>query len=486
MSNFPDFSHHNYQVSKELGCNREGGRISYLAKQLPSNQRVVIKQFRFVQESASWKGFKAYQREINILRELNHPRIPQYLDSFETPDGFCLVQEYKDAPPLSSRTSLTPEAIKEIAISVLEILVDLQNRIPPLIHRDLKPENILVDSQNQAYLIDFGLARLRGGEVATSSIAAGTPGFMPPEELFNHSLGLASDLYSLGATLISLVTNTPSRNISRLLDENYRFDFQHLGAGINPRFLHWLAKMVEPNVKNRYPSAATALEALKPIEIVGGEPQKLKNIVQEAWFKPLAVSSILIAVIGSWGGLLGYFRATSKVEKPLTRTPSTATTFTSAQQWFHKIKPRCNSVEVATAIKSSPYPPTDEGVAYAAGCYSLAGKIQEAENLIQQLPEKAQYRAAGIVFNIGHPVADAGDDESAGPIMKLVVKYQPDNYMALYHLGMSEYILGDLSMSKRHLKEFLDIYHNNDGWRRNALTILRRIEKERKDNDYIH
>ena len=39
-------------------------------------------------------------------------------------------------------------------------------------------------------------------------------------------------------------------------------------------------------------------------------------------------------------------------------------------------------------------------------------------------------QAAGIVFAIGHPVADAGDDQSAGPIMRLVVSYQPGNYMA--------------------------------------------------------
>lgn len=50
------------------------------------------------------------------------------------------------------------------------------------------------------------------------------------------------------------------------------------------------------------------------------------------------------------------------------------------------------------------------------------------------MPKKQQEKAAGIVFRIGHPVADAGDDESAGPIMNLVVKYQPWNYMALYHL----------------------------------------------------
>ena len=83
--------------------------------------------------------------------------------------------------------------------------------------------------------------------------------------------------------------------------------------------------------------------------------------------------------------------------------------------------------------------------------------------------------AAGIVFNVGHPVADAGDDQSAGPIMRLVVEYQPDNYMALYHAGMSEYILGQPDLARTHLEAFLARYASEDGWRANALEVLQRI-----------
>ncbi|MGK7877230.1 MAG: protein kinase [Xenococcaceae cyanobacterium] len=479
MSNFPDFSDHNYQVIRELGCNREGGRISYLARKLNSDQQIVIKQFRFVQDSASWKGFKAYERELQILRELNHPRIPKYIDSFETPDGFCLVQEYKNAPSLGSRGSLTPEAIKQIAVSVLEILVDLQSRTPTIIHRDLKPENILVDQQNNAYLIDFGLSRMRDGEVAISSIALGTPGFMPPEELFNRRLTEASDLYSLGATLIGLLTRTPSVEISHLIDENYRFKFKHLVKGLNPRFISWLTKMVEPNVKNRYANAAIALEELKPIEITGSSASKLSEIIQSQWFKPLTVSGIILAFVGGTVGMISFLLGRSTFNNPIVSLSSTPTerTLTPEQKWFNRIKPRCNSVEVVVAMRLSPHPQTHAGVAYAAGCYALAGKIDQADQLIQQLPQKVQGNAAGVVFEIGHPVADAGDDESAGPIMQLVLKYQPQNYMALYHAGMSNYVLGDFQMSQQHLKEFLRIYQNKDGWRQNALTVLRRIEK---------
>lgn len=265
MSNYPNFSSHGYEVVQELGLNREAGRITYLANVLNSEQQVVIKEFRFANSGGDWSGFKTYQREIEVLQQLHHPRIPHYLNSFETSSGFCLVQEYKKAPSLAERYSFTVEEIQQIAISALEILVYLQQRTPPVIHRDIKPENILVDEQLNAYLVDFGFARIRGGELALSSVAAGTIGFMPPEEQFGRSLTTASDLYSLGATLICLVTGTRSVEVGKLIDDNYRFNFQRLVSQLPLRFGNWLTKMVEPNLKFRYSDATVALTALQKI-----------------------------------------------------------------------------------------------------------------------------------------------------------------------------------------------------------------------------
>lgn len=170
-----------YQVVRELSRNREGGRITYLATDTKTTLSVVIKRFLFAQAGSTWSSYKAYEREIQVLQGLNYPGIPRYLDSFESPDGFCMVQEYKDAQPLSVPRSFAPDEIKAIAVSILEILIYLQNRIPPVIHRGFKPENILIDKLLNVYLVDFGLARIGGGEAAMSSVAAGTFGFMSPE-----------------------------------------------------------------------------------------------------------------------------------------------------------------------------------------------------------------------------------------------------------------------------------------------------------------
>jgi hypothetical protein len=146
----------------------------------------------------------------------------------------------------------------------------------------------------------------------------------------------------------------------------------------------------------------------------------------------------------------------------------------SAAGWFARIRPRCNAVEVEVALRSSVAPQGNEGASYAAGCYALAGKMERAKGIIEGLPDGWRARAAGIVFDIVHPVADAGDDQSAGPMMRLVLLYWPENFQALYHAGMAEYGVGDLERAREHLERFLELYKADDGWTHNAREVLGR------------
>jgi serine/threonine protein kinase len=310
MNEFPDFSNYGYQVTRELGHNRAGGRVTYLAREINGDIPVVVKQFQFARIEASWTDYHTYDREIEVLRELEHPHIPRYLDSFQTPDGFCMVQEYKNAPSLAELKPWTPQEVKQIALSVLDILKYLQNRIPPVIHRDLKPENILVGDRMDVSLVDFGFARLGGGEVAVSSVVKGTLGFMPPEQMFNRQLTQASDLYSLGATLICLLTGIPSTEVGLLMDDGGRIQFENRVPHLSPGFINWLKKMVEPNYNDRYPNAETALQSLIPIEVLR-PPQLAKQI----WAIALYLTGILM-----FAGLgFAYYKTYSNSLKP---TPS--------------------------------------------------------------------------------------------------------------------------------------------------------------------
>ena len=149
---------------------------------------------------------------------------------------------------------------------------------------------------------------------------------------------------------------------------------------------------------------------------------------------------------------------------------------TDAAAWFRSVKPYCNPVEVVTQLTRSPAPRWADGTAYEAACYALAGRIDMARKRILQLPEDERWSAAGVVFNVGHPVADAGDDLAAGPIMGLVVEFWPNHYMALYHAGAARYALGDHGSAHKYLVSFLEYYDPDDGWRRNALSMIAEIE----------
>jgi serine/threonine protein kinase len=310
MGNFVDFSHYGYRLESELGANRQGGRVTYLAEDTDLKQKVVIKQFQFARQSSQWSEYDSIQREISVLRDLKHDGIPRYLNSFQTPDGFCIVQEYKPAQPLSAERSFSPEELKTIIGKILEILVYLQNRIPPVIHRDLKPDNILVDKDLNVYLVDFGFARIGDGEIGVSSVVKGTLGFMPPEQLFNRHLTEASDLYGLGMTLICILTHTKPDDIGQLVDINYKVKFRHLVPKLGTPWFKWLEKLAESRIEDRFSNAKEALKAVPPSPVYPPELQfshtevslQSKHIGQIISF-PLEITNLLpeVTMTGTWG-----------------------------------------------------------------------------------------------------------------------------------------------------------------------------------------
>ncbi len=143
--------------------------------------------------------------------------------------------------------------------------------------------------------------------------------------------------------------------------------------------------------------------------------------------------------------------------------------------WFGYVRQFCNPVEVDTRMRLDPAPATPEGAMHEAACYALAGRIEQAREVIEGLDADLRYKAAGVVFEAGHPAADAGDDVAAGPLMELVVEFWPNHYMALYHAGASRYELGDFDAARGYLERFMIEYATEDGWRTSARGMLERI-----------
>jgi len=257
-----------YVIQKQLSKN--AGRRTLLARDLQTQDLVAIKLLIFG-EDFCWKDLKLFEREAQTLQRLSHPAIPRYLDYFDvdvpTGKGFALVQSYIPAKSLeewlkSGRTFSEAE-VKQLAKALLEILDYLHSQQPPVIHRDIKPSNILLtnrsgNSVGDVYLVDFGsvqtLAARKGGTITV----VGTYGYMPPEQFGGRNVP-ASDIYSLGATLIYLVTG---RHPAELSQGNLQIQFEST-VNLNPDLIAWLKWMTQPSLNRRLASAKEALEALK-------------------------------------------------------------------------------------------------------------------------------------------------------------------------------------------------------------------------------
>ena len=138
----------------------------------------------------------------------------------------------------------------------------LHQRQPSIVHRDIKPSNILLTDRSgnnvgQVYLIDFGAVKNVAATDGGTITVVGTYGYMPPEQ-FGGQTRPASDLYSLGATLIYLATG---RNPTELPSKDGRIIFAE-AVNLSPAFSHWLSKMSEPSGDRRFQSATEALQAL--------------------------------------------------------------------------------------------------------------------------------------------------------------------------------------------------------------------------------
>lgn len=253
-----------YQIVTLLG--QGGTGKTYSAININNSQKVAIKTV-FLSEITDWKTLDLFEREAKVLATLNHPYIPNYLDYFyldtETDRRFYLVQELVTGSSLYDLVQngwhTTEEEVKKIAIQVLEILNYIHQLSPPVIHRDIKPQNLIRNEDGNIYLVDFGAVQdLYRNTLNLTGTIVGTFGYMPPEQ-FRGRAFFASDLYSLGATLIFLLTH---RSPAELPNQRLKIDFRSK-ISVSEDFAHWLDKMTAPTFEERYHSATEALQVLQ-------------------------------------------------------------------------------------------------------------------------------------------------------------------------------------------------------------------------------
>ncbi|MEO0014758.1 MAG: hypothetical protein RLZZ535_3147 [Cyanobacteriota bacterium] len=374
MSEHLDLTSYGYQIKAELGRNREGGRITWKAIEMKTQKTVVIKQFCFAQANSSWSGYKAYSQEIAVLQKLSHPNIPQYLNSIETDNGFCLVQEYIDATSWHDFRQLTITEVKQIAEKMLDILIYLQQQTPPILHRDLSTENILLDESLNVYLIDFGFSSLGSQEVAASSVFRGTPGFIAPEQIIKPTT--ASDIYSLGVSLVCLLAHKDITEVREFAsaDDPYQLNLKQLLPDIDRQFLSWLEKMTNAKLSQRFSDAQAAKNALLKLELPIVSQDISTLAPSSIYIKPKIIGVVAISVVTTFA-TWGVNFATSRVEFSVTMV---------AIAILATIAIAVTQLGAATIVNSDPQTKT-QGIALGVimpvilvGVSSLIGGIESA------------------------------------------------------------------------------------------------------------
>ena len=256
-----------YEVLSELG--RNTGRRTLLARDLTTGDRVATKVLLFGPDF-QWDDLKLFEREAEILKNLDRPEIPRYLNAFELnePDcqGFALVQTYIEAKSLRQHVragrSFTETDLQQIARKLLAILEYLHERRPAVVHRDITPSNVLLGDRTDrdigsVYLVDFGSIRILAAREGGTVTVVGTYGYMPPEQFGGRAVP-ATDLYALGGTLIYLAAG---KHPGDLPQKNLKIRFES-ETRLSSGFARWLRGMVEPSLDRRFSSAAEALQEL--------------------------------------------------------------------------------------------------------------------------------------------------------------------------------------------------------------------------------
>ncbi|WP_375468306.1 serine/threonine protein kinase [uncultured Nostoc sp.] len=281
-----------YEIQQQLG--KKAGRRTLLARDIQTEQLVIIKLLTFSNDFA-WEDLKLFEREAETLKAVEHPAIPRYIDYFELDPsngkGYALVQSFVEGQSLEEYMKtgriFTETEVKQIATALLNILIYLHGRQPPVIHRDIKPSNIILaegsNSVRQIYLVDFGSVQTLATKAGKTVTVVGTYGYMPPEQFGGYATP-ASDLYSLGATLIALATGIHPADLPQ---KDLRIAFQDL-VKLSPGLVGWLQWLTEPSLEQRLISASIALKALEtgrlPInDLATVNPPKSVNIWDLLW-----------------------------------------------------------------------------------------------------------------------------------------------------------------------------------------------------------
>lgn len=270
----PPLLNNRYQVVQTLGAGGFGTTFLAEDTQMPSRRRCVIKQLKPITNNPEVYKLvqERFQREAAILEELGdgNSQIPRLYAYFAEAGEFYLIQEWIEGVTLRDKLQndgiLSEGQVKQILIDILPVLSYVHDK--RIVHRDIKPDNIILRKRDgKPVLIDFGAVRETMGTVvnsqgnSASSIVIGTPGFMPSEQAAGRPM-YSSDLYSLGLTMIYLLTGKFPQELD-LDPQTGEVIWRQYAPPMDASFVEILDKSIQYHPRDRFATAQEMLSALQ-------------------------------------------------------------------------------------------------------------------------------------------------------------------------------------------------------------------------------
>jgi serine/threonine-protein kinase len=194
-----------FRILQKLG---EGGMgVVYKAEDQKLKREVALK-FLPVHLTATEEERARFVQEAQSAATLNHPNVCTIYGIEEHEGQQFIEMEYVDG--LTLRQKIQGKQLKgdeaiDYAIQIGEALVEAHGK--GIVHRDVKAENIMVNSKNQAKVMDFGLAKLRGSlRLTKTSSTIGTLAYMAPEQIQGEEVDARSDIFSFGVVVFEMLT----------------------------------------------------------------------------------------------------------------------------------------------------------------------------------------------------------------------------------------------------------------------------------------
>jgi serine/threonine protein kinase len=271
-----------FELLEEIG--RGGMGIVFKARQL-SLHRIVALKMLLVDHFLDPIRLARFQAEARTVAGLSHPNIVNVFQVGECEYGEFFAMEYIDGQTLEAVVLEKKQVPVPWAVNLLMVVGEAVHYAhgKGVVHRDLKPANIMIDRFRRPVVMDFGIAKCLGKSVALTQQGAimGTPAFMAPELAGEEvsQVGPASDVYSLGAFLYTLLTGkrpyegrTPLQIILQVIDEALPVPLRSLRLDVPAELELVCIKCLSKKPADRYPSAQALVEVLRRFR--AGPPRK--------------------------------------------------------------------------------------------------------------------------------------------------------------------------------------------------------------------